>query len=298
MREAKRIYKIQPRGAFMRGADGQLKPASDDREIADIWAEQKRIRLRESIEADKRKAEKTAKRKQWRQQLFQKGGAPGEVVTLRPTTGHKPKAVEIKISMPALPKLPKLPRDNLFMRLRAVPGKVWLWIGLAVAIFFVLPTAVHISTSHPAPNHTANTTTIKGKATHAATGPVKGTPSYATVLPAGKSITSLGGWSRISPPGRDPVYAYADSIGGVRIDVSEQPLPANFKSDTATQVANLAQNFNASEKLTVGGTTVYLGTSIQGPQSVILAKQSLLILIKSASTLTVDQWTGYINSLQ
>jgi hypothetical protein len=131
-----------------------------------------------------------------------------------------------------------------------------------------------------------------------ATGPTPGTPSYATILPKGKSIGSLGGWYKVSPPGRDPVYAYVDKIGSIEVDVSEQPLPDAFKANTAGKVAELAQNFNAAEKLNADGMTVYIGTSAKGPQSLIFTKSNLLILIKSSSIVTNDQWIQYVSSLQ
>ncbi len=123
-------------------------------------------------------------------------------------------------------------------------------------------------------------------------------PDYQTILPAGKTIQELGGWGRISPPHKNPVYAYIDNVSKVQIDVSEQPLPANFQSGTADKVAQLAQNFNANEKIAAGGTTIYIGTSSNGPQSVIFSKDNLLVLIKSAATISNSQWATYVNSLQ
>lgn len=126
----------------------------------------------------------------------------------------------------------------------------------------------------------------------------RGNPTFSTVLPAGKDAKSLGGWARVSPPGRDPVYAYVDKIGTTRITVSQQPLPANFKKDPADSVGELATNFSATDKLNANGTIVYIGTSAKGPQSVILTKDNLLILIKSDDTIPDQGWTDYINSLQ
>src|SRR4051812_26486041 len=48
---------------------------------------------------------------------------------------------------------------------------------------------------------------------------------YQTILPEGKSISDFGGWTRVSPPKTDPVYAYTDEINSTSINVSEQPLP-------------------------------------------------------------------------
>jgi len=123
-------------------------------------------------------------------------------------------------------------------------------------------------------------------------------PGYNTVLPEGKSINSLGGWERISPPNTEPVFAYTDTIDGVSVSVSQQPLPESFKADVTGKVSELAEKFNATKKITADAVTVYLGTSAQGPQSAIFTKDNLLILIKSQENIKDDAWANYIKSLR
>ncbi len=123
------------------------------------------------------------------------------------------------------------------------------------------------------------------------------TPTYATLVPTQKSVSDLGGWQRISPPGKDPVFAYTDSIDGVRISVSQQAMPASFKGDIAQRTANLARDFQATRRLDVSGTIVYIGTSAKGPQSTIFTKNNLLIFIKSEKTISDAGWSSYISSL-
>ena len=122
-------------------------------------------------------------------------------------------------------------------------------------------------------------------------------PEYRTVLPGGKSIDELGGWERVSPPEKDPVFAYADAINDIPISVSQQPLPDSFKTDTASHIADLAKAYNATTKIVAGDTTAYIGTSAKGPQSVILTKKNLLILIKSQKTIENIVWEEYVKSL-
>ncbi len=126
----------------------------------------------------------------------------------------------------------------------------------------------------------------------------RGNPPYDTVIPDGKKIEDLGGWTRISPPDRNPVYTYIDKVDNIAINVSEQPLPESLKTDTAERIDALAKDFNANEKITINGTTVHIGTSDGGPQSVIFDKEGLLILIKSDARLNNNQWAKYINSLR
>lgn len=123
-------------------------------------------------------------------------------------------------------------------------------------------------------------------------------PSFTAVLPAGKSIDDLGGWARVSPLEKDPVFAYTDTVDGVQLNVSQQQLPESLRTNTVQEVAKLAEGFAANEKIVAGDTTAYLGTSIRGPQSVIFVKQDLLILIKSSTKLTNERWIEYIGSLR
>jgi len=120
---------------------------------------------------------------------------------------------------------------------------------------------------------------------------------YQTILPSGKTITNLGGWQRVSPPESDPVYAYTDTIKGVSVSVSQQPLPDSFKDDADTQVTDLAKKFNATAQIDSDGVIVYIGTSAKGPQSVIFTKNDLLILIKSQQKISDTDWANYIASL-
>jgi hypothetical protein len=125
----------------------------------------------------------------------------------------------------------------------------------------------------------------------------KGTPEYDTVLPAGKSIQDYGGWTRVSPPNRDPVFAYTDKIGAIPINVSQQPLPKDFADQPEQQVQQFAAGYAANKKLNVDGATAFIGTSAKGPQSVIIVKDKLLILIKASAAIPDQQWEEYIQSL-
>lgn len=121
---------------------------------------------------------------------------------------------------------------------------------------------------------------------------------YTTVLPEGKSIIQLGGWKRVSPEKSTPVYAYNDTLKGVAISVSQQPLPDSFKGSVGNSVANLAKSYNAVPDAQVGDMVIYIGTSSKGPQSVIFTKEGLLILIKSEKKIENTAWSDYAVSLR
>jgi hypothetical protein len=122
-------------------------------------------------------------------------------------------------------------------------------------------------------------------------------PSYDIVLPQRTSVDDLGGWQRVSPVESDPVFAYTDEIKEIAISVSQQPIPASFAGNVDARVKQLAESYSATTMIEAGGTSVYIGRSARGPQSVIFTKNNALVLIKSQKTISQDEWTRYINNL-
>jgi hypothetical protein len=285
MREFKRRKSERPLSRLIRGADGRLRAAGSSDDIGDIWAEQRRIKLQEAIEEDKRRAAKKAARKTRWHRLLRKskrtarsGGSEG---------GSSDKALEIKINLPSklpLPKLAGLGVSQRYKKRYLIAVIIVGALALGYGSFQLVARGADRTAKKTTTSETLGVDSVR--------------PDYDTILPLGKTIQELGGWGRVSPPGKAPVFAYVDSIDGVHIRVSQQPLPASFKKDLPGQLAGLAEQFNAKEKLTAGDTTIYVGTSIKGPQSAVLSKKSLLILISADSKLSNKQWTDYIWILQ
>jgi hypothetical protein len=124
---------------------------------------------------------------------------------------------------------------------------------------------------------------------------VPGAPTYAAILPTGKSLKDLGGgWVRND---KQPSFIYVDKIGTTQINVSEQPLPDSFKENPAHEVEALATSFNATQKISLGNNTIYIGSYDQGIQRVVFMKNNLLVLITSSANITASQWATYVNSL-
>ena len=200
-----------------------------------------------------------------------------------------PKGIEIRLALPHLGDHPLVRR--LAARTRRTSRKQRIITLLALVLVLSLGTYV----SNRA--QTAQTTTVAGGTQNPLDKLQKGTPNYETVLPAGKSIDKLGGWTRISPPEREPVYAYVDKIGSVAISVSQQPLPQSFKKDPDAKVEELALAQSADKTIQIGSAKAYIGTSSNGPQSVIYHTDTLLILLKSSAVIADDEWKKYIQSL-
>jgi len=195
------------------------------------------------------------------------------------------KRLEITLVLPSLPKLKvvKKIKTKLNTRRRKVVAIVILCIIFAAIMSW------YFLFGH---NNMTSKNTPSAKITLA-----KGTPNFDTILPDGKSSNDVGGWTRVSPPTSNAVYAYVDKIGTIQISVSEQPLPDNFKTNSENQIQQLAEAQGASEKITLGSVTIHIGTYDGGLQRAIFTKDNLLVLITSNNTVSNNQWASYVNSL-
>lgn len=132
-----------------------------------------------------------------------------------------------------------------------------------------------------------------------ASGVPSSSPEFQTVLPSHTTIEQLGGWRRLDPPSGEPFYVYLDTIEEVSVTVSQQLLPRNFMENTQQQVANFAKDFGANSEISMeDGDKLYVGSSARGPQSAVLIKNGLLILIKSQQKIDDVSWKRYAESLQ
>lgn len=271
---------------------GEIEKERARRERAGTWAKDSRFGrllkgkglrdlkedLQWAIDADQGVDERTAKR-------------PVDAVADKPQPQETTKTIDINISFGELPKLPKisrpanplanLPRFVWTRRTKKIGAGIVIGAGV-IAILYSLPVTQQFLPSS------------KNEGPALSTG---STPDYQTILPAGKSASSVA-WQRVSPPDRDPVFAYSDTIDGVKIAVSQQPVPDTFKPNVSDNVANLAKSYAATDKVAADDTQLYVGTSGQGPQSVIFTKNGLLVLIKSSSKIPDASWARYVQSLQ
>lgn len=203
-----------------------------------------------------------------------------------PSPSSTEKTINIRINFDSIPKLPSKTAVTSRVK-KALSSKKIVLSAIAIVVVSLLIISVFAGQMN-----TSSEPSVSDK-----TNSLVENLEYQTVLPEGKTISELGGWKRVSPSKSDPVYAYADKIDNVPISVSQQPLPQSFKGSTSDQVAELAKKFNATAKLDAGTTQVYIGTSAKGPQSAILSKNGLLILIKSQQKITDKSWTKYVASL-
>lgn len=206
------------------------------------------------------------------------------------TAATKPVTITVPLlRVPGLPNVTIPPKAVIYIQVirRFFTMKKLAVIAAAAVVLVIANTAIglFVNQQNSAKNQASASYSTKTYAT----------PDFQTVLPTGKSVGQFGGWKRVSPTDKDPVFAYEDAIDGVTVSVSEQPLPASMKTDDA--IASLATKFNATDQIKAGNTELYVGTSAKGPQSALFTKNDLLVMIKSESKIADKSWSAYIQSL-
>lgn len=192
-------------------------------------------------------------------------------------TASTNKTVSINISVPKLkrPSLPKKLPANLTYKKLGIGG------AALVGIFAIGLIVNKVATSEDKkPTETAVLSAEDQK------------PDFATVAPKDKDAPT----TRYDT--KRKVVSFQDSIGGVAITISQQPLPQGLKEDTDNKVKKLAADFAATEVISTSNPTAYLGTSAKGPQTVIFSKKDLLIFIQSTKEIDTHDWAEYITKLE
>ncbi len=123
-------------------------------------------------------------------------------------------------------------------------------------------------------------------------------PNFDTISPNNSDVSSFGGFVKISPPNNEPVYAFIDSIDGVKIRVSQQQLPKSFQENPDEEVKKLAETYSANQVINESNPKAYVGNDVSGAQSVIFHKKGLLVFIDSKQTIDKSRWAEYITRLQ
>ena len=213
----------------------------------------------------------------------QRANAPTPVVALvKPAEKQaKDAALSIHISIPKFKK-PKIGLNPVIEKIK--PHKKWAIIAVATMIVLVGVPIALVATKDKQNDEGAAVLSDKTE---------KANFEYS--LPDGNKA-ELNGEVKYDPTKK--VVNYQDSIGGVPITISQQPLPSGFKDDLAARVKKLAEEFAATKTLTTANPTAYIGTSAKGPQTVIFSKKDLLVFIQSTKEIDDKDWAEYITNLK
>lgn len=194
----------------------------------------------------------------------------------------KPAAVSINISIPRF----KLAKPNIKIPSQLIAHKKW-FIGGVACLLIAVGVAGAIIHWGASDGDDRNTPAVLAENNQRADFPYS--------LPKGNTENLEG---NVRYDAERKVVNFKDSIGGVEITISQQPLPEGLKEDTESKVKKLAADFSATKEITTANPTAYLGTSEKGPQTVIFSKKDLLVFIQSTKNIDEHDWAEYITSLQ
>lgn len=159
--------------------------------------------------------------------------------------------------------------------------------GLAATLVIVVSFFTFTQFSKPDKTTTKDTKAVLGSSQEK--------PSFKYILPAGRADKLEGGVKYDPNKG---VVGFRDAIGSVAITVSQQRLPEGFSEDTQNKVKRLAEDFSAKEVISTSSPTAFLGTSSKGPQTVIFAKNGVLVFLQSTKPIDTHDWAEYITALK
>lgn len=195
--------------------------------------------------------------------------------------------VSINISLPKLhrPKLPPLPKLPY--------KKIAIITGIVVAVAIIGLVARHFIDQ-------SLTRHRESQAAHqaaAATTPTLSKPNFIPVVPQSEaSLASVGPKSAYD--GTRNTYSYSDTFQGTSLTVSQQPVPASFKSATAA-ITTVAKSLGAATPVLANNGTGYLATDTKsGSQTVVFALNDVLIFVQSPFKHSAADWASYLGTLK
>lgn len=114
-----------------------------------------------------------------------------------------------------------------------------------------------------------------------------------TYIPSGKTVDSLGGLTKTTKEGSNPLYSFSDKIGNVEITVNQQKIP-----DDSIPVEELLEEMASKDDYSAisvksDGLKLYVKTGANGLQYVFFHKDDTLIMIVSAAVISNDSWIAY-----
>lgn len=242
----------------------------DDEDIFGVWKKQKDIKkARQAEEAKAKAAKKAAKILKKQRKQSANNGSKTEI------------AISVTIPKVSKPKIPsKIPGYN--------PLYKKYYIGVGALLVLPLCFMLVASFTHVAKNsESTKKPEVQGKT-------VAAKPDFNTLKPT----TSDNQATETKYDATKKVASYNDVLKDVPITVSQQPLPAKFVKDPTGEIANLAKEINANDKISTSDATAYAGISIKGPQTVVFTKNDLLVFILADKKIDQLAWADYIEKMQ
>jgi hypothetical protein len=185
-------------------------------------------------------------------------------------------SVTVNVAAPRLhpkiaAKLPKLPK---FFRLRRP-----LAIGLTLVAVFVVGFTIRMAQD--------TTTPDSGKVAAAE----RTEPDFKPLMPSAEQASAT------QYDGKRNMLSYAATFSGVRLTVSQQPVPARFANDPKAITA-AADSINAKQRIDTGKGPIYIATNEDKTQLAVFGDTQVLLFIHTDRQLDDASWKAFIELLK
>ncbi|MDB5175373.1 MAG: hypothetical protein JWM81_231 [Candidatus Saccharibacteria bacterium] len=122
-------------------------------------------------------------------------------------------------------------------------------------------------------------------------------PAFSPITPT-KDAATTSTKTQIAFDAVHNVYSFSDSFKGNNLVVSQQPIPAKFKSGSEA-VSTIAASLSAKQSTPVDGGVAYIASDAKsGAQTVVFTKNDLLIFIQSPFRHDASDWKTYIDTFK
>jgi cytoskeletal protein RodZ len=143
---------------------------------------------------------------------------------------------------------------------------------------------------------TAAANNVLAASAKAQAAPVK--PAFTPLAPVDSTNNAVHGTPQVAYDAKRNTYSFTDTIKGNAIVVSQQPIPATYKT-AVDAVSKIAVSLKANQAITTNGGTAFIATDPKSnAQTVVFSKNNLLVFVQSPFTHVTTDWQSYINSLK
>lgn len=206
-----------------------------------------------------------------------------QLTALQNRTKKPQPGISITVQIPAL-KRPK-PKAAIPLAPTELPGRRnrRALFFLVLPILIVAAAGTFYGIRHEPP---------KKAAAADASGTHRTAPNYQPLaIPSDKASTT-------SYDGQKNMVSYKTTYSGVRVTVSEQPIPESFSKDP-TSLLRAADSMNAKQKIDTSHGTVFVATNeMGGDQMGLFANDQVLVFIHTDKKLDDVSWKTFVEQLQ
>ncbi len=213
------------------------------------------------------------------------------------TDSGGPSVISIQIN------LPKLALPNVKTSLKQQTSRLSqaqrrrLKLGAAIIATLMLVSSVGLAAQHFLAHRSA-VAAAKATLAKSAAASTAAKPTFQPLAPVDSTNNGIHGTPQVAYDGKRNTYSFTDTLAGQAIVVSQQPIPATYKT-AVDAVSKIAVSLKASQTLATSSGAAFIANDAKSnAQTIVFSKNNLLVFVQSPFAHTSDQWQAYINGLQ